>query len=345
MSPQILGPTSGIHPSVRFGDQVIIEAEELVLGEGVCLGSQVSLRARVLHLGPGTIVGDRVQSSSLRGGVADQLVMGHQGLLGNDCRLALPELHCGDYVNIHNHGLLNGAQPMVLGHNCWVGQNCILNSDSPLWIGNHVGIGAYSSLYTHAYWGDVLEGCTMCKSAPVLIEDDCWIVGSYNVVAPGLKLGARSIVLTGSMVSRSVLEDQVVAGAPARPLERAQSAYVQRTIEEKLAMMKGFLDEFAATQAGPLERGQDWWRFREPQALFWVGSSPGSRADEFVLGVVAEARQPPEPGKGLIDLSRRLYYPTRHPMEVRLLRFLKSYRARFVPVDQPVVGEHLKPHL
>jgi len=342
MAPQITATTSRIHPSVRFGHEVVIEADELELGEGVVIGSQVVLRARKIQLGAGTQVGDRVQLNSLRGGLAERWVMGHQCLLGNDCRLALPTLVCGDYVNIHNHGLLNGAQPMVLGHNCWVGQNCVLNSDSLLWVGNHVGIGAYSCLYTHAYWGDVLEGCTLCKSEPVVVEDDCWIVGSYNVIAPGLQLGARSIVLTGSMVSRSVLPEQVVGGAPARPLQRSKPMYVKRSLEEKLDMMAGYLDEFASFQGLTLEKGISDWYFPEHDAVFWV-ASPSSRAAAFRLGIVAHASNPPPCGEGLIELGQRRYFPSRHPMEVRLLKFLKSYRARFVPADQPVVGGEFKP--
>ena len=183
----------------------------------------------------------------------------------------------------------------------------------------------------------------MSKSAPVVIEDDCWIVGSYNVVAPGLHLGKRSIVLTGSMVSRSVLEEQVVAGAPARPLSRNQPVYVQRTLEEKLAMMADFLDEFAAAQGLVLKRTDGVWHFPRQEAVFWVGRRPEQCAGGLVLGIVCQASEPPRSGEGLIDLSRRCYHPTRHPLEIRLMRFLKSYRARFVPADQPVVGAELKP--
>jgi acetyltransferase-like isoleucine patch superfamily enzyme len=86
----------------------------------------------------------------------------------------------------------------VIGHNVWVGQNCVLNAEDDLTIGNHVGIGAYSSVYTHGYFGDLLEGCQVFKVGPVTIEDDVWILGSYNIISPGVTLGAKSLILTGA---------------------------------------------------------------------------------------------------------------------------------------------------
>jgi hypothetical protein len=40
----------------------------------------------------------------------------------------------------------------------------------------------------------------------------------------------------------------------------------------------------------------------------------------------------------VFDLSQRQYTRTRSQAEVQVLKFLKSYRARFVPADQPRVS-------
>ena len=50
---------------------------------------------------------------------------------------------------------------------------------------------------------------------PITIEDDAWLGGSV-VICPGVTIGARSVVGAGSVVTRDVPPDVVVAGNPAR---------------------------------------------------------------------------------------------------------------------------------
>jgi acetyltransferase-like isoleucine patch superfamily enzyme len=49
---------------------------------------------------------------------------------------------------------------------------------------------------------------------PVRIEDDAWI-GAGAFVMRGVKIGARAIVAAGSVVTKDVAADVVVAGNPA----------------------------------------------------------------------------------------------------------------------------------
>ena len=48
----------------------------------------------------------------------------------------------------------------------------------------------------------------------VIIEDGVWI-GAGAIILGGVKLGAHSIVATGSVVSRNVAPCEVVGGVPA----------------------------------------------------------------------------------------------------------------------------------
>jgi acetyltransferase-like isoleucine patch superfamily enzyme len=116
---------------------------------------------------------------------------------------------------LHNHLLVNGYKPCNLGHNVWIRQNCILNSTDRLTIGNGVGIGTYSCVWTHGFFGELIGGCTIFKIAPVLIEDDVWLIGSFNVISPGITIGKRSVILTGSVVTKDVPPYACVAGNPA----------------------------------------------------------------------------------------------------------------------------------
>jgi acetyltransferase-like isoleucine patch superfamily enzyme len=324
-----------IHPTVHRGTNTTIEAEELTLEQDVWIGDNVTLRARRVHIGRGSRLEDRVQVGSARGGPASFFHLGEQCLLGNDVKVALPALMTGDYVSIHNHTLLNGAREMTLGHNNWIGQNCLLNSEAPLWLGNNVGIGAYSGVYTHGYWGELLEGCRICKTAPVVLHDDVWVLGSYNVISPGIEVGEKATVLTGSVVSKSVPAGSVVGGSPARPMNWDQPMYQVPGPEEKLALMRSFIMEFLQEFALQHTVTENGFRLHEPAAHIWFEHPPANCSGPQI-GVVRHADSaPPDAQLSLFDLGGRRYFRTRQPLEIRLIKFLKSYRARFVPADNP----------
>jgi acetyltransferase-like isoleucine patch superfamily enzyme len=70
----------------------------------------------------------------------------------------------------------------------------------------------------HADYLNLIDGRSrthFISSAPIEIGEDCWI-GANSIVLKGVKIGDRSIVAAGSVVTAGVGEDCVVAGNPAR---------------------------------------------------------------------------------------------------------------------------------
>ena len=78
------------------------------------------------------------------------------------------------------------------------------------------------------------ERTTLCRefrSAPVVVEHDCWL-GVNAVVLKGVTIGHHSIVGANSVVTRDVPPNSVVAGVPARVIKResAEGLAVERQI-------------------------------------------------------------------------------------------------------------------
>ena len=299
--------TLRIDAGVAIDDGVVIEGGDVWLEAGSRIGAGTRVAAARFQLGYRARIDGDCKLGALSG-QADEVRFGDHALLGGSSVALVPVLLVGDYTKIHNHALINGFKPCYVGHNSWVGQNCVLNANDTLFIGNNVGIGTYSSVWTHAFFGQMIEGFTVNNTAPVVIEDDAWLVGAYNVVSPGLSIGARAMVLTSSVVSKSVAPEHTVGGAPARDMTERLPPVRPVSLAEKLAMMRGFIDEFVQ-QVYPQHhaRRRNAIAQRQPRATFF-------------------------------DLATKRYTKRRTDPEIQIIAFMNTYRARFVPVGQERVG-------
>ena len=53
------------------------------------------------------------------------------------------------------------------------------------------------------------------KRAPIVIEDDVWM-GAHCIVLKGVRIGARSVIGAGSVVTKDIPSDSIAVGNPAR---------------------------------------------------------------------------------------------------------------------------------
>ena len=118
---------------------------------------------------------------------------------------------------------------LQIGRDCKIGSDCVLEVDGK--IGDHVlisskvglvgrtdhgfrevGVPVHLSTWVGDYPGSKL-------SLPIEIGDDVW-VGYGATILSGVKIGNFSVVAAGSVVTRDVDENTIVAGNPARPISR-----------------------------------------------------------------------------------------------------------------------------
>ncbi|WP_162419554.1 acyltransferase [Cyclobacterium roseum] len=122
--------------------------------------------------------------------------------------------------NIKSYIRINSNSRILIGDN--VGMSCVtLWAKKSISIGNNVKIGAdvlimdsdMHSLDFHLRRDSKLDASN-AKSAPVFIGDDVF-VGTRSIIMKGVKIGARSIVAAGSVVTKSIPVDQIWGGNPA----------------------------------------------------------------------------------------------------------------------------------
>lgn len=104
-----------------------------------------------------------------------------------------------------------------IGRNVSLNEFCVLNGSAPIVIGNHVLIGHQTSIITDDHGTDDIE-CPIWdqekRALPITIEDNVYL-GCRVIVLKGVTIHSGSVVAAGSVVTRDVPTDSIVAGVPA----------------------------------------------------------------------------------------------------------------------------------
>lgn len=119
------------------------------------------------------------------------LLAGFSGVLGG--------VHIGDDVYMNRYALINAASSIRIG-------NCVL-----------IGPFAFICDFNHDLRSKLgrPHNRPIATVAPVEIGDEVWI-GAHAVILQGVKIGQRSVVGAGAVVTKDVPPDVLVAGVPAK---------------------------------------------------------------------------------------------------------------------------------
>jgi maltose O-acetyltransferase len=105
---------------------------------------------------------------------------------------------------------------ITLGDHVFFNFNCVVLDVAPVRIGSGVLFGPSVQIYAATHPLSAAERRTGLEyGKPVEIGDDVW-VGGGAVICPGVRVGARSVVGAGSVVTRDVPEGVFAAGNPCR---------------------------------------------------------------------------------------------------------------------------------
>lgn len=271
----------------RIISPAILNVDELMIGKNVVIEPGVEIRCKRLVIGDGVVI---------RSGT----------------RIEMNDLVIGDYTKINNDCFLTGTDWCRIGHNCWFGHYTVLDSIGTTRIGNGVGVGAHSQLWSHILFGDTLEGCRFATYKPLVIEDDVWFVG-HCIVSP-IHARRRSMAMVGSVVTKDMQENHVYGGVPARDLT-ANLGYQfdVRDLADKQAMLQYYLDEFL------IENNISESRIRIVDHL----DTNQQHLSQF-------------------SLTERKYIKNHYPEEIKFMRYLLPTKAKFIPTsDTDWVGSYL----
>jgi maltose O-acetyltransferase len=102
-----------------------------------------------------------------------------------------------------------------LGERVYFNFNCVVLDVCSVRIGSFTLFGPAVQIYTATHPLNAEQRRREESGKPVDIGDDVW-VGGGAIILPGVRIGSRSVIGAGSVVTRDVPEGVVAAGNPCR---------------------------------------------------------------------------------------------------------------------------------
>ena len=130
-------------------------------------------------------------------------------------------LHDVRFFNLYRRGLPG----FTVGDESFLGDECLLDLADEVRLGRQVTLAERVLILTHTnvgYADHPLQRFFPAMQAPVTVGDGAF-VGANVTLLPGVNVGARAFVAAGSVVTRDVPAETVVAGVPARVLRRVDA--------------------------------------------------------------------------------------------------------------------------
>ena len=122
--------------------------------------------------------------------------------------------HVGRGVVIKPRVKVHFPWKLSIGDHAWLGEEAWILNFEPVSIGSHACIS--QRVFLCAGNHDFHAGDFRYRNAPIRIGDGAWI-GAQAFVAPGVEIGAESVVCAGSVVTTSLPAARVCSGNPCIP--------------------------------------------------------------------------------------------------------------------------------
>ena len=164
--------------------------------------------------------------------------------LGNGCKIQgklicygkAKKFQIGDNVRIvscckknplggqqHTMFSLGEDSTVLIGDNTGI-SNSVFRIRCNLKIGDNVNIGGDckfydSDMHSLEYKNRISSNDSTIKKASIKIDDGVWI-GAHSIILKGVNIGKRSVVAAGSVVTKSIPDDELWGGNPAHFIKK-----------------------------------------------------------------------------------------------------------------------------
>lgn len=361
--PIIRASRVSVADGVTFGDDVVIEGDEVEIGAGARIGFSdaddfrtppgVRISVERLFIGARATIGRsvRIDGGTVRLGddvrvmrhatirVLDDLQVGAAGTIGEGGEISGRRVRIGQELWMLPQAKIGGgsafehASSLEAGHFLHVGVHALINTARPVVIGHEVGLGTRTAIYTHGAYPSRLQGFPVAFDG-VHIGDFTWIPGA--TVNPGVRIGRNCVIGVNSLVTSDIPDGSLAAGSPARVIR--ENAYPRpMTDESRAVFFTAFLGAYArllGIDAEPVVANGA-VSLASPDAHYVAGAWPAASSSATESGasrvlVIADGGSESLPaGWTHFDTASRHVAGVADAASARLVNELRRYGVRF----------------
>lgn len=118
----------------------------------------------------------------------------------------------GKGLCIKNNVIIKSPWNLVIGDDCWIGENVWIDNLDKVTIGNNVCVSQGAMLLTGNH--DYTISSMPYRNAPIVIENGVWI-GAQSAVCPGVTVHENAILTVGSIATKDMEDNSIYQGNPA----------------------------------------------------------------------------------------------------------------------------------
>ena len=126
--------------------------------------------------------------------------------------------HCGDHVIIESGFYCDYGDKICLGHRVYINANCTFIDGGEIHIADDCLIGPNVQILTINHDKSALRRLNKYSyTQNVVIQSNVWI-GAGAIILPGVEIENNAIIAAGSVVTKKVAANTIVAGNPAKSI-------------------------------------------------------------------------------------------------------------------------------
>jgi acetyltransferase-like isoleucine patch superfamily enzyme len=196
---------------------VQIEVVELIKGENVIIEDDVTLRGGKFSIGENTVIKKGTVVA-----VSESFSIGKNSIIGENNIIRGREININREFYSNHHSEIGGGScfektsQLSIGYWFHIGSYSIINTAAKVTIGNTVGLGRFTNIYTHGAYQSVFDGYPV-SFAEVSIGDNVWIPG--GTINPGVKIGSNVVIGVGSIVLNDIPSNCLAVGSPCKVIK------------------------------------------------------------------------------------------------------------------------------
>jgi acetyltransferase-like isoleucine patch superfamily enzyme len=168
-------------------------------------------------------------------------ILGKKVFIGDDCnilarvKIKASEIVIGNSCTLSADCFISGSYKIEIGDKSYLGKKTRIDLSRDVYIGKDVGFGENSVIWTHGYFPPADEGYPVTY-AGVRIEDGSWVSTNITIM-PGITIGKKTIIGAGSIVTKNVPDEVIVAGNPAKFIKNVAEIKNTKTFIEILEVI------------------------------------------------------------------------------------------------------------